>query len=263
MISTLLDPEGRVLLHQRVEPRPVLDPRVAYLVLDLLQDAMNRGTGAGSRARGFTAPAAGKTGTSRDGWFIGFTSNLLAAVWIGFDDARDLGLPGSASALPVWTAFMKRAVVLPQYRNLEEFIPPEGIVAVPIDPETLAVAVPECPVVRTEKFLVGTEPHDLCPKHRPSGFRSVTRTLLRAIGLGRDGRRPAEPPPVNPSKPAADKKPDDDEFEEIEVEVEPRRDPEGPGMLRRAASSIGAAPLRVIKRIKKKKNDVKEEASRE
>ena len=262
-ISTMLDPEGRVLFHHRVEPRPVLDPRVAYLVLDLMQDAINRGTGAGARARGFTAPAAGKTGTSRDGWFIGFTSNLLAAVWVGFDDARDLGLAGSAAALPVWTAFMKRAVALPAYRNVEEFIAPDGIVAVPIDPETLAVAVPECPLVRTEKFLIGTEPHELCPRHRPSGFRSVTRSLLRAIGLGRDARRPAEPPPANPSKPAAEKKPDEDEFEEIEFEVEQRRDPEGTGMLRRAASTLGAVPLKVVKRVKKQKKEVKPEPSRE
>jgi len=263
-ISTMLDPEGRVLFHHQVEPRPVLDPRVAYLVLDLMQDAINRGTGAGSRARGFTAPAAGKTGTSRDGWFIGFTSNLLAAVWVGFDDARDLGLAGSAAALPVWTAFMKRAVALPGYRNVEEFIPPEGIVAVPIDPETLAVAVPECPVVRTEKFLVGTEPHDLCPRHRPSGFRHVTRSLLRAIGLGRDARRSAEPAPPPPAaKPPGDAEPEEEEYLEEEIVVEEQRRPEGVGMLQRAASTIGAIPNRIVKRIKKKKKDVKPEPPRE
>jgi penicillin-binding protein 1B len=263
MISTVLDPDGRVLVHHKVEPRPVLDPRVAYLVLDLMQDAINRGTGAGARARGFTVPAAGKTGTSRDGWFIGFTSNLLAAVWVGFDDARDLGLPGSAAALPVWTAFMKRAVALPAYQELEEFIPPEGIVAVPIDPETLAVAVPECPVVRTEKFLVGTEPKDLCPKHRPSGFRHVTRTLLRAIGLGREAKRAPEPSPgaAPPAAPAADKEKQeemDEEWVEVEAEQQP---PQGPGMLRRAATSIGSLP--VLKRVKKKKNSVKPPPPRE
>ena len=260
LISTVLDPEGRVLVHQRVEPRLVLDPRVAYLVLDLMQDALNRGTGAGARARGFTAPAAGKTGTSRDGWFIGFTSNLLTAVWVGFDDARDLGLPGASAALPVWTAFMKRAVALPAYRNLEEFIPPEGIVSVPIDPETLAVAVPECPVVRTEKFLFGTEPHDLCPKHRPSGFRRVTRTFLRAIGIGRDARSATDQ-----SQPASKPAPvvEEDEYEEIEVEVDDRQTPEGPGMLRRAATAIRSVPARIYKRVPKKKKNVKPEPPRE
>src|ERR1700741_2327729 len=72
----------------------VLDPRVAYLVDSILKDVINKGTGAQVRAKGFTLPAAGKTGTSRDGWFAGFTNNLVGIIWIGFDDNRDLGLQG-------------------------------------------------------------------------------------------------------------------------------------------------------------------------
>ncbi|MFQ5723358.1 MAG: penicillin-binding protein 1A [Terriglobia bacterium] len=197
-ISYVLDANGQVLQHHTVVPQPVLDPRVAYLVLDLLQDTINRGTGAGARARGFTAPAAGKTGTSRDGWFVGFTSNLLCVVWVGFDDYRDLGLPGSAAALPIWTAFMKRAVTLPPYDRVQPFTPPEGIVAVPLDPETLQIATPECPEVRTEIFIAGTEPTEMCPKHRPSLMRRVTRTLSRAVGLG-GGRKEKEPEPASPA----------------------------------------------------------------
>ncbi|MGH9863343.1 MAG: penicillin-binding protein 1A [Candidatus Acidiferrales bacterium] len=206
-ISSVQDSAGRPLWQQSIRPQPVLDPRVAYLVVDMMQDTINRGTGAGVRARGFSAPAAGKTGTSRDGWFIGFTSNLLCVVWVGFDDGRDLGLSGAMAALPIWTAFMKRAVALPAYQNVEEFVMPDGIVQVQIDPETLAVAVPECPEVRTEKFLLGTEPHELCPKHRPSGFRTVTRTLLRAIGIGRGDNRAPETPKEPEQPPAADPPP--------------------------------------------------------
>jgi len=193
-IAQVLDINGKVLEQHFSRPQPVLDPRVAYLVVDLLTDAINRGTGAGVRARGFEVPAAGKTGTSRDGWFAGFTSNLLCVVWIGFDDYRDLGLPGSSAALPVWTAFMKRAVALPAYRDLQSFTPPEGIVAVPLDPETLGVATPDCPQTRTELFIAGTEPHELCPKHRPSVVQRVTRALSRAIGI-RSDKKEAEPPP--------------------------------------------------------------------
>ena len=202
-IAQVLDINGRVLEQHFSQPQPVLDPRVAYLVVDLLTDAINRGTGAGVRARGFDAPAAGKTGTSRDGWFAGFTSNLLCVVWIGFDDYRDLGLPGSSAALPVWTAFMKRAVALPGYRDLQSFTPPEGIVAVPLDPETLQVATPDCPQTRTELFIAGTEPHELCPKHRPSVVQRVTRALSRAIGI-RNDKKDTEPPP----------KPDEDREQE-------------------------------------------------
>ena len=203
-IAQVLDINGRVLEQHFSQPQPVLDPRVAYLVVDLLTDAINRGTGAGVRARGFDAPAAGKTGTSRDGWFAGFTSNLLCVVWIGFDDYRDLGLPGSSAALPVWTAFMKRAVALPGYRDLQSFTPPEGIVAVPLDPETLQVATPDCPQTRTELFIAGTEPHELCPKHRPSVVQRVTRALSRAIGI-RNDKKDTEPPP----KPDEDREPEE------------------------------------------------------
>ena len=189
LIGDVLGPDTQVLQSHQVNPVLVLHPQVAYLVVDLLQDAINRGTGAGVRARGFTAPAAGKTGTSRDAWFIGFTSNLLCVVWVGFDDSSDLGLPGSSAALPIWTAFMKRAVAMPAYQNTEEFIPPEGIVSVPLDPETLSIATPDCPEVRMERFIVGTEPQQLCPRHRPSTARRVTRTLLRSVGIRGNDRQ--------------------------------------------------------------------------
>jgi hypothetical protein len=149
---------------------------------------------------------------------------------------------------------------------VEEFIPPEGIVAVPIDPETLAVAVPECPLVRTEKFLVGTEPRDLCPRHRPSGLRRVTRTLLRAIGLGQEARRAAEPQPApRAAQPAPPKQiTEEDEYIEEEMVVElPPKEPEGKGMMRRAASTIAAVPQRVVKVVKKKKKEEKREPQRE
>ena len=73
----------------------MLDPRVAFLTTSLMEDVINHGTGYPVRALGFTAPAAGKTGTSRDGWFAGYTSNLLCVVWVGFDDNRNLGLTGA------------------------------------------------------------------------------------------------------------------------------------------------------------------------
>jgi len=151
---------------------PVLDPAVAYLVTNILEDVINRGTGAGVRARGFTAPAAGKTGTSHDGWFAGFTSNLLCVVWVGFDDNRELGLSGASSAAPIWAEFMKRAVALPAYRETEPFVRPDGVVSAPIDPETGQLATSNCPGAREEFFLAGTDPHEFCYLH---GGRMVTR----------------------------------------------------------------------------------------
>ena len=96
---------GRELKTYNYEPREVLSPEIAYLMTHLMEGVIDHGTGAGVRARGFTLPAAGKTGTSRDGWFAGYTKDLLVISWVGFDDNRDLNLEGARSALPIWTDF--------------------------------------------------------------------------------------------------------------------------------------------------------------
>ena len=158
-------PDGLRLLNVADKHRLVLDPRVAYMVTNILEDVVNRGTAAGVRTRGFRAPAAGKTGTSRDGWFAGYTSNLLCVVWVGFDDNRELGLSGAVAAAPIWAEFMKRAVILPRYRDTQEFERPEGLVFVTIDPESGQIATASCPTTRDEVFLAETEPTDTCPLH--------------------------------------------------------------------------------------------------
>jgi membrane peptidoglycan carboxypeptidase len=93
-------------------PRQVARADTTYLVTNMMRSVLNEGTGAGARAAGFTRDAAGKSGTTndlRDAWFIGFTPQLLTVVWVGFDDNKPIGLSGSQAALPIWTAFMKRA----------------------------------------------------------------------------------------------------------------------------------------------------------
>lgn len=176
-IRGVLDSGGQWLERAQPHTRAALDPRVAYEVSNILEDVVNHGTGAAVRARGFTAPAAGKTGTSHDGWFAGYTSNLLCVVWVGFDDNRELGLAGSASAAPVWAEFMKRATALPDYSNVQGFAAPDGVSVVSIDPETKQRATPLCPVTRPEVFLLGSEPAEYCAKH---GGASVAQTIARA-----------------------------------------------------------------------------------
>jgi penicillin-binding protein 1B len=190
--------ESRTLDENRPRVRPALDPRVAYLVTNLLQDVVNRGTAAGVRTRGFTAPAAGKTGTSHDGWFAGFTPNLLCVVWVGFDDNRELGISGASSAAPVWAEFMKRATAMPAWASMEGFEPPEGVVRLAIDPETLQLATPACPNTRDEVFIAGTEPVDFCERH---GGRSLSR-IPPASWLSRLFGGKKEPPaPEGTEKP--------------------------------------------------------------
>jgi penicillin-binding protein 1B len=108
-------------------------------------------------------PAAGKTGTSHDGWFAGYTSGLLCIVWVGFDDNRELGLEGASSALPIWTEFMKKATTSQPWLANSPFIPPEeGITSVQIDEDTGLLASSECEHVISENYLTGSEPKQTC-----------------------------------------------------------------------------------------------------
>lgn len=172
-ISLIRDRQGTVLYSQKPVRRQVLDARVAYLMTNLMEEVLRSGTGAGVRARGFTLPAAGKTGTSHDGWFAGFTSKLICVVWVGFDDNRELGLEGAHSALPIWTEFMKRAHQYREYRNVNSFEPPDGIVTVEIDPMTGQLATAACPSTRSEVFISGTQPVESCHLHGGSGGTRV------------------------------------------------------------------------------------------
>jgi penicillin-binding protein 1B len=165
LIDRVVSPEGNVFEQGLPKVRQVLDRRVAYVVTSILEDVVNHGTAIGVRRDGFKAAAAGKTGTSIDGWFAGFTPDLVSVVWTGFDDNYDLGLTGAASATPIWTDFMERASSLTQYQSTGGFSPPEGIKVVAIDPRTLQVATPFCPVTRKEVFVDGTEPTQFCGQH--------------------------------------------------------------------------------------------------
>ena len=152
-------------------PKAVEGPRIArestaFLVTNMMRSVINEGTGASARGNGFTLDAAGKSGTTndlRDAWFVGFTPELLAVVWVGFDDNAPLGLSGTQAALPIWTDFMKRA--LAGHDNVG-FEPPEGISFVEIDRDTGRLALPTCPRITTESFLAGSEPLEVCDLHR-------------------------------------------------------------------------------------------------
>jgi penicillin-binding protein 1B len=171
--------DGLAAYTHTPEKRQALDPRVAFLVTDMMEDVIRRGTAARARATGFVEPAAGKTGTSRDGWFAGFTTELLCVVWVGFDDNRELGLEGSKSALPIWTEFMKRAHRIKGYDEPRKFQPPAGVVRVAVDPGTGRLAGPFCEI-SMEYFIGGTQPAAQCnhyvPPPEPEVFGVADRT---------------------------------------------------------------------------------------
>lgn len=167
MIIKVLDSQGRILYRAEHEEEEVLSPQTAYIMTNMLESVVNNGTAIGARLRGFTAPAAGKTGTTNDftdAWFIGFTPDLICGVWVGFDEKKSIGekASGAKAALPIWDRFMKEALGEGPYR---EFVPPAGIVRVPICTVTGLLPSPGCPEVREETFIAGTEPQDTCKVH--------------------------------------------------------------------------------------------------
>jgi penicillin-binding protein 1B len=146
--------------------KTIARPDTTFLVTNMMRSVINEGTGASARAHGFALDAAGKSGTTndlRDGWFVGFTPELLTVVWVGLDDNQPLGLSGTQAALPIWTAFMTRAL---SGRPDLPFPPPSGVVFAEIDRDTGKLAGPLCPRMFKEAFLSGSEPTEACDVHR-------------------------------------------------------------------------------------------------
>jgi penicillin-binding protein 1A len=141
---------------------PVMNPATAYIITSMLEAVVETGTA--TEARKLGRPSAGKTGTtndSKDVWFIGYTPELLAGVWIGFDADRDLGrYTGGRAATPIWTAFMQRAL---EGQPVREFAQPENVSLVKVDTATGLKAVPGR-ASRMEAFVAGTEPERFAPR---------------------------------------------------------------------------------------------------
>jgi len=188
LVSSVRNSKGDVMQDFTPEKRQVLDPRVAFVMTDMMQGVVNFGLGYSAvRGRGFKEPAAGKTGSSHDGWFAGYTSNLLCIVWVGYDDYSDLHLSGAQTAAPIWTEFMKKASALIGYSDMRGFSQPSGVVDVQLDKSTNRLATPSCPETYTAAFVAGTEPRETCDQS--SGIGGFFSHLM---GLG---DKPLPPPP--------------------------------------------------------------------
>jgi penicillin-binding protein 1B len=140
----------------------VFSPQVAYLMTNLMEAVVDQGTASRLRAMGLKGAIAGKTGTSSDGWFVGYTPRIVCVAWVGFDDNHDLRMKASETALPMWADFMKQALELRPDLGAATFGKPGGIVTADIDPATGCLAGPESLSHRLEMFLAGTEPSAPC-----------------------------------------------------------------------------------------------------
>jgi penicillin-binding protein 1B len=162
-VEDLVDGTGRVVERREMRFERVLDPGTAYLATSLLEGVADRGTASRVRSGGLRGPVGAKTGTTteeRDLWFVGFTPDLVAVVWLGYDEPRSVGVPSSVGALPIWRSFVEGAtggVVRGAFPR------PPLIERVAIHPPTGALALDGCPEQRDEYFLRGTLPDEFCP----------------------------------------------------------------------------------------------------
>lgn len=176
LIERIETVDGTVLGTATPQARRVLGADVAYLLTHMLEAVVARGTGAGVRAAGLRGPAAGKTGTTdagRDAWFVGWTPDVVAGVWVGVDRGPGAGLTGADAALPIWAGFA-RAVTRPS--RAQAFAAPPGIVWRDVDPSTGLLAGADCPERRALPFLPGTEPMRACP-HAETRWAAVGREV--------------------------------------------------------------------------------------
>jgi penicillin-binding protein 1A len=181
LVLRVESPEGEVLWESSPERERLLDPGLAYLMTDILQDVVNRGTGYRVRRAGFRGHAAGKTGTTNEGqdvWFVGFTPDVVAGVWIGFDQPRSIQnrASGGLLAAPVWGRAMRQ--VYAGRPDPGGWPRPTGVVEAEVDPASGMILAPGCRPVSgppaKEIFLAGLTPTTTCPRwtegERRDGF---------------------------------------------------------------------------------------------
>jgi membrane carboxypeptidase/penicillin-binding protein len=166
LIRGVVSGDGDVLYKDRLRAKRVATAAAAYVTTHLLEGVVEEGTGAAVRRLGITQAVAGKTGTTneaKDAWFIGYSPDLIAGVWVGFDDGTPIGLTGAKAALPVWVAFMRDALRAHESRPFEV---PQGVVFRDVDRHSGMLANWSCPESVHEAFIIGTEPMVTCDGQR-------------------------------------------------------------------------------------------------
>jgi penicillin-binding protein 1A len=183
-IVRVLDADGTVVMDRAVQTERVISPQVAYQMVSMLSDVLDRGTGAAARTWGVRFPSGGKTGTTddfKDAWFVGFSSSLVAGVWVGYDQPRTIAESGYGSryALPIWADFMRRSS---RWRPPEEFEQPSGLREELLCSESYLRPVDECPAY-TEYLKDGDDaPGRLCTIHRGTLKQKIRRGLEGLFG---------------------------------------------------------------------------------
>jgi penicillin-binding protein 1A len=218
-ITRVEDQKGNILWSPEATTSPVLSPEEAWLMVSVMKDVVQRGTAAGSVGAQFHYPAGGKTGTTNDGtdvWFVGYTSDLVAGVWMGFDKPQKIkaNAQGGTLAAPAWTAFMTE--VYKRKPAPRDWPMPSDIVTRQVDVSTNMLATPYCPrdVVGNEFYIPGTDPVVQCNVHTgylypdssgamsgyPPGSVPMTRADSIRAASGAAVITPGATPPLQPGR---------------------------------------------------------------
>jgi len=166
----VVDERGRILEHQHLNIERLITPAEAFIMNSMLQSVVREGTARSLQRHGISWPVAGKTGTTndfKDAWFVGYTPDIIALIWVGFDNGDSIQATGAAAALPIWADLMN---AIPQYRSDMEFKVPEGVEKIRVCPVTGLRAVDGCPEPTEVYFLAGHTPAADCPLHAKNGI---------------------------------------------------------------------------------------------
>lgn len=175
-VRSTRDRQGDLVWNAVPDRQQATSPQGAYVLTSLLEGVIQRGTASKANVLGLHGAVAGKTGTTdgyRDAWFVGYTSDVVIGVWVGYDDERPLRLTGSQAALPIWMDLARR--VIPP--DVPAFVMPPGVVTREIDPKTGQLATFQCPEHVSEVFIEGTEPSVYCEVHGGGIWERLRRTF--------------------------------------------------------------------------------------
>ena len=169
-LKGVVDEHDKILEHQYLNIERLITPAEAFVMNSMLQSVVKEGTARSLQWRGVSWPVAGKTGTTnnfRDAWFVGYTPDILALVWVGFDNGDSIEATGAAAAVPIWADLMN---AIPQYRSETDFKMPGGVEKIQVCSVTGRPAVAGCPEPAEVYFLAGRTPEEYCPLHDKGGF---------------------------------------------------------------------------------------------
>ena len=182
-LKDVMDENENVLERRHMLIESLIPPEKAFIMSSLMRSVVTEGTAISMEKMGITWPVAGKTGTTndfKDAWFVGYTPDILALVWVGFDNGDSINATGSSAALPIWVDMMKS---IPHHISGDWFkVPPEVVKLVVCSETGLLAENRTCPAPMEEYFLKDMQPTEECPVHRPLGvFKKIVRGIKKLV----------------------------------------------------------------------------------